>query len=203
MIQFREEDHTYWDGDKQLPSVTQILDILSYQEFGNIDKATLEYASRRGTDIHEATEALDLGFPADVDGETEPYVRAYCDFTRDYRVSHLMIEEIVHDEEFGYCGTVDRYSVVGNEEWLIDIKTVGSPNRLTYVKLCCQTWMYAHALNKECHRYGLFLKRDGTYRLFDCKGWEIKNNIHPQEIVPQLISAYNLIQKVKGKQNAN
>jgi len=199
-IELNEEKHQYYIDGREVPSVTQILDLLSYDTYGQIDKGTLEYAARRGSDIHEATQDLDLGLPCEVDGETYPYLSAYCDFTRDYYgISHHMIEQAVYDEEFGYCGTIDRLSRVGSQVWLIDIKTVGSPNRLTYIKLCLQTWMYKHAINTECHRYGLFLKKDGTYKLFNCQEWEKKNGIVPKEIVPQLVDAYKLIQRLKGK----
>lgn len=206
-IELNEESHIYTVDGVEKPSVTQILDLLSYDTYGQIDKGTLEYAARRGSDIHEATQDLDLGLPCEVDGETYPYLSAYCDFTRDYYgISHHMIEQPIYDEEYDYCGTVDRLSKVGSQLWLIDIKTVGSPNRLTYIKLCLQTWMYAHALQTDCRRYGLFLKKDGSYRLFDCKEWETKNGIVPKEIVPQLVDAYKLIQtlktkKVKGEKN--
>lgn len=198
MIQFREEDHTYWDGDKQLPSVTQILDILSYQEFGNIDKSTLEYASRRGTAIHEATEALDLGFPADVDGETEPYLRAYMDFTRDYATpSWQGIEDLVYCDE--YAGTCDRHGHIGDMEVVLDIKTVGSPNRLTYVKVCIQTYLYSLCLGYANPKlFALFLRKDGTYRLFDClKWWHGNMSIDLWTASSKLVKTYYFIQSLK------
>ena len=75
-IVFNEQTHEYIVDDKKYPSVTQILDLLTYTEFANIDKGVLETASRRGTAIHEATENLDYGGYAEVDAETEPYVQA-------------------------------------------------------------------------------------------------------------------------------
>ena len=107
-VVFDKENHIYTVDGKIVPSVTQILDLLSYEEFGKIDKSTLEYASKRGTAIHEATESLDLGLETEVDAETEPYVKAYMDFTRDYKPTWLGIEEMVYHPEFEFCGTIDR-----------------------------------------------------------------------------------------------
>lgn len=199
-ITLDEEKHVYIVDGIERPSVTTILSLLSYENYGKVDKATLEYASRRGTDIHEATESLDLGFPADVDGETEPYVNAYIDFCRDYQPNYQMIETPIYDEEFGYSGTVDRMGTVGTQLWLIDIKTIGSPTRTDYVKVCLQTWMYAHALDGHFRNFALFLKKDGSYRLFDCNAWAKENGIEPQKIIPQLVDTYKLIQSLKRKE---
>lgn len=195
-----EENHVYLVDGEEKPSVTTILNLLSYDTYGKIDKSTLEYAAKRGSAIHEATEDLDLGIPADVDAETEPYVRAYIDFIRDYQPNYRMIETPIYDEEFGYAGTVDRMGCIGTQLWLIDLKTIGSPSRADYVKVCLQTWMYAHALGSDLRTFALFLKKDGSYRLFDCQSWARENGIEPQKIVPQLVDTYKLIQSLKKKE---
>lgn len=200
-ITFDEKTHTYEVDGKKYPSVTQILDLLSYEEFGKIDKSVLENASKRGTAIHEATEALDLGSVADVDGETEPYVQAYMDFCRDYKPNYFGIEEVVANTQQGYCGTIDRYGKMGETEFVLDIKTVASPNRLTYIKVALQTYLYSLCVDYENPKlFALFLRKDGTYRLLNCTQWWRENMADP---LPQsaisILSAYKAIQRLKEK----
>ncbi|MCP5002438.1 MAG: hypothetical protein GY941_00575, partial [Planctomycetes bacterium] len=47
---FNKENHTYWLGDKQLPSVTQILSPLS--DFDKIPKDVLKHKGDLGTEFH-------------------------------------------------------------------------------------------------------------------------------------------------------
>lgn len=200
-IVFNEQTHEYFVDDKKYPSVTQILDLLTYTEFANIDKGVLESASRRGTAIHEATENLDYGGYAEVDAETEPYVQAYMDFSRDYIPDWYGVEEQVFNKEHGFCGTIDRHGMIGNTPCVLDIKTIASPNRLTYVKVCLQTYLYSLCLDYENPRlFALFLRKDGKYRLFDCRAWW-SENMHDQlwQSARDILSAYKAIQRIKEK----
>ena len=199
-VKFDSENHIYTVDGKVVPSVTQILDLLSYEEFGKIDKSTLDYASKRGTAIHEATESLDMGLEAEIDAETEPYVKAYMDFTRDYKPTWLGIEEMVYHPEFEFCGTIDRLGKIGNKFIVMDIKTVSSPDRLTYTKVCMQTFMYSLCLEDKYETYALFLKKDGTYRLFNCHEWWLKNREHGEfGTCVSLIKAYKTIKEIKNE----
>lgn len=200
-IDFNEQDHTYKVDGKPMPSVTQILDLLSYEEFGKIDRSTLEYASNRGRAIHEATEAYDLGGEVEVNSETEPYVMAYIDFCQDYKPNYFGIEEQVANTQQGYAGTVDRYGFLGDRQFVLDIKTVASPNRTTYIKVCLQTYLYSLALGFDNPMLlALFLKKDGTYRVFNCREWwskNMKDNLMQSAI--SILSAYKAIQRLKEK----
>lgn len=200
-IEFDAEKHIYTVDGIVTPSVTQILDILSYEEFGKIDKSTLDYASRRGTAVHEATESIDLGLPFELDYETEPYIRAYCDFLRDYKPSWDRIEEIVSclDDNYSFCGTVDRTGWFGDKYVVMDIKT-STPSRLTYIKVCLQTYLYYLCITEHADMWVLFLKKDGTYNLINCVDWWDKNMNKPlYSTVYELLDAYKLIQEIKTK----
>lgn len=202
-IEFDGKTHTYQVDGKLMPSVTEILDLLSYKEMGNIDKATLDYASRRGTAIHEATVDIDLDGIAEVDGETEPYVTAYMDFIRDYKPNYYGIEEKIANVPQGYAGTVDRYGLLGDRWFVLDIKTVASPNRLTYVKVALQTYLYSLALGIDNPMLlALFLRKDGTYRVVNCTEWWSKNMRDPlMNTAISVLSAYKAIQRIKERKN--
>ena len=202
-IKFDEKTHTYEVDGKSLPSVTEILDLLTYQDFGKIDKSTLEYASKRGTAVHEATEAYDLGGEVEVDAETEPYVRAYIDFCQDYRPNYYGVEEQVANTQQGYAGTVDRYGLLGDRGFVLGIKTVASPNRLTYIKVALQTYLYSLCLDYENPMLlALFLRKDGTYRLVNCREWWSQNMRDPlMQSAISVLSAHKAIQRIKVKEN--
>ena len=203
-IELNEEKHIYTVDGREVPSVTQILDILTYQEFGKIDKATLDYASKRGSDVHEVTELCDLGMyaEAEFDYEIEPYIRAYLDFKRDYRPSWDRIEEMVTciDDNYDYAGTIDRAGRMGDRYIILDIKTVGSPNRMTYIKVCLQTFLYSLCIPEDADLWALFLTKHGTYTLINCKEWWKKHINHPLNTTAyEILEAYKLISNIKRK----
>ena len=200
-ITFTPETHTYEVEGERYPSVTEILSVLSYETYGNIDKATLEYASRRGTDIHEATEAIDMGGEAEVDGETEPYVHAYMEFLRDYNPNWHGIEEIVANTNQRYAGTIDRHGFFGNRPVVLDIKTIGSPTKLDYTKVCLQTFLYSLCTDYDNPMlFALFLRKNGTYRLLDCRAWWNEHHSEPLHMgAVDILTVYKTIRNLKGE----
>lgn len=198
-ILFDDKAHTYEVDGEKVPSVTTILSLLSYDTYGKIDKATLEYASKRGTAIHEATEAIDMGYEAEIDAETEPYVRAYLDFTTDYRPNWYGIEDVVANPQLGYAGCVDRHGKMGNADVILDIKTIGSPSSLDYTKVALQTYLYSLCLDYDNPKlFALFLRKDGTYRLMDCVAWWSEHKAEPiYSGAKDILTAYQTIQFLK------
>ena len=180
MIQFDPDTHTYTVDGERFPSVTEIVGVLSADSLAKIDRATLDYAAARGTAVHEATESIDMGAEAEVDAETEPYVQAYMDFLNDYLPNWMGIEDIVANTDQEYCGTVDRHGYFGNTPVVLDIKTTGSPNKVDYTKVCLQTNLYSLCLEYDTPRlFALYLKKDGTYRLLDCRAWWKEHHLEP------------------------
>lgn len=209
-ILFDETKHEYTVDGVKRPSVTDICSYITGQHYDSINASVLEYASRRGTAIHEACEIIDLGGEPDLDPEIAPYLQAYMDFLHDYLPDWELIEQIVYDDVRKYCGTVDRFGVVGNEWWVLDIKSTGSPNRGNYMSVCCQTVGYLLPLisrftdDMVIKRKALYLRKDGTYRLLDCEEWERKNNFEPFELFPQMADLKNKIERTlnNGKQKS-
>jgi hypothetical protein len=87
-------------------------------------------------------------------------------------------------EEGWYAGTLDRVGYIGDDAVIVDIKT-SQPTREAYTSVCLQTAAYAAAVAsedgfspdwKDYNRYGLFLMKDGKYRLLDCKEFEGTNH---------------------------
>ena len=205
MIEFNEEKHIYTVDGKVVPSVTDICSPITADHYGSINSAVLEMASRRGTAVHEATELIDLGAMPEDDPEIDGYVNAYLDFLLDYQPRWEYIEWIGHYEDLNYdlnfCGTVDRAGHVGDEFWVMDIKTTASPNKANYIATCCQTRAYAMML--ETHntpkRKILYLRKDGSYRLVDCEEKEAELGLDSYYLFTNLCAVRNYIDSIKER----
>jgi len=211
LIEFNEEKHIYTIDGRVIPSVTDICSPITADHYGSINSAVLEMASRRGTAVHEATELIDLGSMPDDDPEIDGYVNAYLDFLLDYNPKWEYIEWVGHYkgeyDGLEFCGTVDRAGRVGDEFWVLDIKTTASPTKENYIATCCQTRAYEMMLetNHLCKRKILYLKKDGSYRLIDCEEKEEEMGLFSLHLFTLLCGARNYIDAVKatkkGKSN--
>ena len=153
--------HTYREGDIVLPSVTQLL-----KAAGFIDTRWYKASgTNRGSAVHEATEALDLGEVElrDFSGqEIFPYLEAYEQFKADTGVVYAGIEVPVMHPSYQFAGTLDRDGKIGDEAFLIDIKTGTGKNFWHGLQLAA----YESCLGKR-HKRILFLKPNGKYSLVD------------------------------------
>ena len=203
-IEFDEEKHIYTVDGKQVPSVTDICNPITSEHYGAINASILEMASRRGTAVHEATQLIDLGVMPDDDPEVDAYVNAYLDFLLDYKPKWEFIEYIGYNEDMNYCGTIDRAGQVGNEFWVLDLKTTASPTKENYIATCCQTEAYALMIGKDCicKRKILYLKKDGSYRLVDCEEKEAELGLDSFYLFSELAKVKNYIKSVKERKSA-
>ena len=165
-VTFTPESHEYHVGGLKVPNVTRIIE--SLESYDGIDPSVLEYASDRGTKVHQATELYDEG-DLDEDALHEAlwgYVAAWKLFRDDTGVEIKAIETIVYSARYGYAGKIDRLVNLNGEDGVLDIKCVAQISPVTAL----QTVGYAEALRtdrrqKVLNRYALQLREDGTYRL--------------------------------------
>ena len=198
-IFFDEATHTYLVDGQEVPSVTDILSPL-HKGYAKVNPSVLEYAKRRGTAVHEALEVYDLGGELEATPETAPYISAYLDFCEVYRPKWTEVEQIVYDDYFGFIGTLDRVGRLnGTELAVVDIKT-SQPTKEALVSACLQTTAYTIAYDfknlDEIKRYGLFLNKDGTYRVVDCQQYEQKYDIDSYGAFIQLLQTRTLIDRI-------
>ena len=174
MIHYEEENHIYTLDGIQIPSVTQICQVLScyiYKDSDPDKKKLTEEAMRKGTAVHDACEQMDKGETIELytDDEKVPYLTAYSAFLDEHSVEWIDIEKIVYNEEKGYAGRLDRFGIVDGNECFIDIKTTQSISKQVRTLYECQLTMYADAENKlDKDIMILQLKKDGTYKLIKC-----------------------------------
>lgn len=97
---------------------------------GWIDWALSKYwdahgeALARGTEIHRAAEAINLGAtPIALSPANVPLVEQYQRFLADFEPEFLMAEAPVYNLELGYAGTLDAIARIQGSTVLLDMKT--------------------------------------------------------------------------------
>lgn len=158
-----------------MPSVTQVVDVITASERSAINPAVLTQAARRGTLVHEYTESIDYGIPLEeieIEPELAGYVQSWLRFKRDWMFTPLHIEKPLYDVKDGFAGRIDRIGTIGGKTAIVDIKTTTSFDRQAKIALSCQLAGYewlcmSDIINAPCPKYGVQLKKDGTYTVHD------------------------------------
>ena len=165
-FRFDEESHTYFLGDRKLPSVTQILrgaGMLYYPA-----SPSSEYHMERGTLVHKATEMIDKGtLDWDTLDETlRPYCEAYANFCSTVNMADIILsEKPMYHPRYLFAGKPDRVIQMNGLRSLIDIKS-GSPHPATKIQISayCEL-VQANEKIPFIKGFSLYLRDDGTYRL--------------------------------------
>ena len=170
-LTFDEATHTYRFLGKIVPGVTTALQVLG--AYKGIPKHILDNAAARGTAVHRATELYDAGTLdySTLDDELYPYLTAWEQFLHDKKPEILEVETPVYHPKFGYAGTLDRGLILDGERGILDIKSCVEMQRGTGPQVAA----YLAAKNEYItdkklrykKRWGLQLKSDGKYELFD------------------------------------
>lgn len=173
MLTFDAASHTYRYAGDVVPSVTQVLEPIS--SYAGVPRNILQAAAARGTYIHECCE-MALWETLDWDSvmpEYRGYVEAFGKFLADSGVEVELIEERVYHPVLCYAGTADlicrlprrgkmRRAVVDYKTSLKMMPSVG-PQVAAYQE--AQNASQPKGQEKVLDRYGLHLKKDGTYVL--------------------------------------
>ena len=167
--------HTYRIDGVAVPSVTQVVDVITSSERSAINPAVLAQAARRGTLVHEYTESIDYGIPLeeiDIDPALAGYVQSWLRFKRDWLFTPLYIEKALYSAGDGFAGRLDRIGTMNGHSAIVDVKTTTSFDRLAKIALACQLSGYDRLCveNLMPHidfLYGVQLKKDGTYTVHD------------------------------------
>jgi hypothetical protein len=184
-LTFDAGTHTYRRGGVVLPSVTQVLKWVGVYNLDMVDPAILEEKAELGNAIHRAIliDFYQRGIALPVD---DPDIGIYCTAWQEMlKLLPLEVHEtelVIHGEE-GYAGTVDILGRLAGEWAVGDLK---STTKLNHEALAMQTAGYAHAIEEErgieiTKRFGLHLRRDGSYRYEPCGDfldwWEFRQHL--------------------------
>ncbi|MBQ3326539.1 MAG: hypothetical protein IJG86_01975 [Clostridia bacterium] len=168
-IDFNEEKHLYTLNGFRLPSVTQIMEPMSLMLYSSVPDETLQDAADRGTRAHEQVSNIVLYGIEEWDDDTEPYVKAFLDFQRDYNPSWLASEYRTYHETMQYAGTIDLIGYIDPDDGTgVDVVDLKCTAAFHSVMLATQIGAYAEALRSHGvpvrNRYGLQLLKTGKYR---------------------------------------
>ena len=171
MLEFNEEEHRYFDGGVELPSVTTIT------RFCSVDSKTSAginpFYRDRGTLVHALCADYDYTGELSTGTGVDGYLQAYADFVRDYRPQWEWIEHMVGSARQGFAGTIDRKGTIDGRGCILDIKTSSKVNKLA---LTAQLTGYADLTQAvDTDLWGLQLCKNGTYKVipveFDYEVW--------------------------------
>lgn len=170
VLEYDDDTHAYTLNGRRIPSVTEIVSLITARKYADTNPAILEQAKRRGTAVHELCEAIDCGVDPEaleIEPELVGYVNAYLAFLRDYRPQWDYIEKVVYTPD--YAGRVDRIGRIDDIFHIVDIKTTSSMDRLSKLALYFQLNFYTYAVSpllpyaSTIRTLGVQLKKDGTY----------------------------------------
>jgi hypothetical protein len=168
-LTFEEDTHTYRTEGKVVGSVTQILSPLV--DFSMVPKDILERAKQLGTAVHKLTELYDLD-DLDEEGlsdELLPFLTAWRKFRAETGFVPELIEQRFHHPALRFAGTLDRTGLIGGRRSVIDIKKMLTLGPVVGVQLAAYAELCRVNGHEVLDRYGLGLRKDGTYRLVPFK----------------------------------
>ena len=166
-LTFDEDRHEYRVRGVIVPSVTQVLAPLS--SFDGVPAQVLEAKRDLGQRVHLACQLHDEDDldEASVEPDVAPYLEAYRRFLADTDARVVLNESRVYHPTYRYAGTLDRVFRIGEDRWLVDLKTSFTTPRAagpqTAAYLAALTTMLGNV--RPTRRAALRLRPDGTYRL--------------------------------------
>lgn len=168
-LTYDDESHSYQLDGRPVPSVTEIVSLITAKKYSETNPAMMAQAQRRGAEVHELCEMLDYSVEPeelDISPDLVGYVNAYLTFLRDYRPEWEYVEKQV--STIDYAGRVDRIGIIDGKRTIVDIKTTATMGRLSRLALLFQLYLYKEAVVFTTELpvkalMGVQLKKDGTY----------------------------------------
>ena len=162
-LTFIKSEHKYKINGKYLPSVTQVIgDVLKGER--EVEQTEAMY---KGQVIHKTLELLDNDELGEYDQRLQGYIDSWIKFKQETKAV-IISNEFKTYSEFGFAGTIDRVLTIGNDRYVIDIKTGKS-----YKEYPLQTMAYKIMLNDES------IKRACVY--INETGYEIEEHTNEQD----------------------
>ena len=162
-FRFVDESHTYFLGERKLPSITGIIKACGYS-----DPTYYTQESRdRGSHVHLAIKFLNketLDWSTVIDRYIG-YVIAYEKFVRDWNLKLTMFELPLYHPDLLFAGTPDLVGTcLDNVPCIVEIKT-GPVMKWTALQTAAQELLVRawDAPSVRRRRWGVTLNVDGTY----------------------------------------
>jgi len=169
-IAFDEARHEYRVGGRVVPSVTQILSILS--DFSAVPADVLARAAEFGTHVHQAVDLYNKGRldEAALDPALAPYLADWRSFLMDTGAEVLASEVRVYHPGQHYAGMLDTIVRLRGKAVLVDVKTGQVPRTVGPQLIAYEEAYHADEENPHALRRRLCVQLTGEgYRVHDCK----------------------------------
>ncbi len=175
-VKYIDETHQYFIGNKEVPSVSKLVEFACGSSYNHINPDVLKKAADYGTSVHNAIEKFETT------GEIEPGLEVQVNNYKELKAKYLLdvksMEQIVTDGK-NFAG---RYDILDTNNELWDIKTTS--------KVYEEKWEWQLSL----YSYGLKLASKVAYILYIPKKGKSKVimlNLHSKEEVEELIKLFN------------
>ena len=157
-----------------------------------------DLAAKRGTEVHALAEQLLQGNPVTVPGELDRHVEHYLEFLQAFNPQPVLVEAVVYNCEYGYAGTLDHISTVGDERWLFDVKTSKGVYAETAYQLAA--YRYAtHYVDADGHEQPMIpVDRCAVIHVTE-KGWAVI----PMQADESVLKAFRHISVVARESESN
>jgi hypothetical protein len=161
-FRFDRTTHRYSVGRRAVPGITSVIRAAGHSDY---EWVTAE-AMRRGTAVHAATLAHDLGDDPLLPPEWQPYLWAYLEFRRAVRCVWSELEQPRVERALGFAGTPDRVGIVSGRPALLELKTAASGQAVPWhgIQTAAQD-MLLGGVRGQRQRLVVYLMPDGRFRL--------------------------------------
>jgi hypothetical protein len=121
-LNFDPEKHEYRHGNKRVPSVSQIIRVLS--SYHDVPQDKLDEAADRGRRVHAMTELIDAGETVKPDFDAIGFKESYESWLAENKIEIVLSEQrMMCFSGLWFAGTPDRLAIVNGKPYVIDIKT--------------------------------------------------------------------------------
>ena len=163
-ILFDESKHEYTVFGEKVDNVTSIMRELGISKRPH--NAT-EFHRTKGSLVHQGTLLADLGrwSRSETSPELIPPIEAYIAFRKKIGFEPHLVEHPVYSPIFHIAGHLDRWGFVGDESWLIELKTGNmDPAHTIQVSLYAILLQHQHGLKSDI-RAVVMLGDNGAWRI--------------------------------------
>lgn len=165
-IEFNAELHEYrWDG-RRVPSVTEVLSMLT--DWSGVPPALMAAARDLGSHVHEATHLHDIGNLNrwTLDPVLDGYLRGWERFLEETGAVVVASEQPVYHPKLKYAGTPDRVLWWKDRFVVPDLKSTAAVPTTVGAQTAAYTEAYCEMFkpSKKPLRYCIQLNPDGTYK---------------------------------------
>ena len=209
----------YRRNGKYYPSVTYVLGYYPkgkyfenwLKQVGFSADYIVKKAAEEGTQVHELCEAYlngeelqfldDRGRPQYNPDVWQMFLR-FVEFWETYKPTLIETEVHLFSDELKVAGTCDLIIEIGDELWLLDLKTSNNMQTTYELQTAVYGQCYEECFGKKINRYGILWlkssKRKASKDKMQGKGWEV---VEPSRTFEENIDIFKTVKRLFDLEN--